>query len=90
MTSRQVPGATFTGLDVVRIPEQLHVEGGVGRVGDRVDVQGLDVRGARCDVVRPVVVEPRVAPDERVDDPCHLREAQILADRRPPALLAKA
>ena len=63
-------------------PEQLDVEGGVGRVGDRVDVQRLDVGRARLDVVGPVVVERRVRSHERLDDAADLRQAEVLADRR--------
>ena len=73
--------ATFAGSDVVGIPEQLDVEGQVGRVGDRVDVEGLDVRGVRLDVVGEVVVERRVRSDERLDDPADLWQAQVVTDR---------
>jgi hypothetical protein len=38
MAARHEPRAAFSRGDVVRVPEQLDVEGGIGRVGDRVDV----------------------------------------------------
>ncbi len=82
MAAGHEPRAALAGLHVVRVPEQLDVERQVGRIGDRVDVQWLHVASVRCDVVRPVVVEQRVRAHERLDDAGHLREPEVLTDRR--------
>ncbi len=71
----------FAWCHVVGVPEQLHVEGGVRRIGDRIDVQRLGVGRVRLEVVGEVVIERRVRTDERFDDPSDLRKAQVLADR---------
>ena len=64
MAAGNETGATLTASDRARIPEQLDIERGVGRIGRRIDMEWLHVAPATGDVVHPVVVEDRVGADQ--------------------------
>ena len=82
MAAGDEAGAAFARRDVVRIPEELHVERMVGGVGDRVDVERLHVRRARRMWWVQSWSNSGFGPDERLDDAAHLGEPKILTDRR--------
>ena len=81
MAAGDEASAALARCHVVWVPEELDVEGGVGRVGDRVDVEGLEVGGTRLQMVGEVVVERGILADERLDDAADLWQTEVVADR---------